>query len=51
MKIQIFADADSVAWQVATLIAAEAPTAVAERDRFIIAFGGEMGITNITQTI
>jgi hypothetical protein len=37
MKIEIFADADSLTWQAATLIAAEAPTAVAERDRFIIA--------------
>ena len=51
MKIEIFADADSVAWQAATLIAAQAPTAIAERDRFIIAVSGEMGITNITQTI
>jgi hypothetical protein len=47
MKIEIFADADSVAWQAATLIAAEAPTAVAERDRFIIV----IGITSTTQTI
>jgi 6-phosphogluconolactonase/glucosamine-6-phosphate isomerase/deaminase len=51
MKIEIFADADSVAWQAATLIAAEVPTAVAERDRFIIAVSGVIGITNITQTI
>jgi hypothetical protein len=51
MKIEIFADADSVAWQAATLIAAEAPTAVAERDRFIISVSGVIGITNITQTI
>jgi len=51
MKIEIFADADSVAWQAATLIAAEAPTAGAERDRFIIAVSGVIGITNITQTI
>jgi hypothetical protein len=52
MKIEIFfADADSVAWQAATLIAAEAPTAVAERDRFIIAVSGVIGITNVTQTI
>jgi hypothetical protein len=43
MKIEIFADADSVAWQVATLIAAEAPTAVAERDRFIVAVSGWSG--------
>ena len=48
MKIEIFADADSVAWQAATPIA---PTAVAERDRFIIAVTGVIGITNITQTI
>jgi hypothetical protein len=51
MKIEIFADADSVAWQPATLIAAEAPTAVAERDRFNIAVSGVIGITNIAQTI
>jgi hypothetical protein len=51
MKIQIFADADSVAWQAATPIAAQAPTAVTERDRFIIALSGVIGITNITQTI
>jgi hypothetical protein len=29
----------------------KAPTAVAERDRFIIAVSGVIGITNITQTI
>jgi hypothetical protein len=51
MKIEIFADADSLAWQAATLIAAEARTAVAERNRFIIAVGGVIGITNITQAI
>ena len=51
MKIEIFADADSLAWQAATLIAAETRTAVAERDRFIIAVSGVIGITNITQTI
>ena len=44
MKIEIFADADSVAWQAATLVAAEASTAVAERDRFIIAVGGVAAI-------
>jgi hypothetical protein len=51
MKIEILADADSLAWQAATLMAAEARTAVAERDRFIIAVRGVIGITNITQTI
>ena len=51
MKIEIFADADSLAWQAATLIAAETRTAVAERDRFVIAVSGVIGITNITQTI
>ena len=51
MKIEIFADADSVAWQAATLIAAEAPTAAPKRDRFIIVVSGVTGITNITQTI
>ena len=51
MKIEIFADADSVAWQAATLIAAQAPTAIAERDRFVIAVSGVIGITNITQGI
>jgi hypothetical protein len=51
MKIEIFADADSVAWQAATLIAAEALTAVAERDSFVIAISGVIGIANIMQTI
>jgi hypothetical protein len=51
MKIEIFADADSVAWRAATRFAADAPTAVAERDRFIIAISGVIGVTNITQTI
>jgi 6-phosphogluconolactonase len=40
MKIEIFADADSVARQAAAIIAAEARTAVAERGRFIMAVSG-----------
>jgi len=40
MKIEIFADADSVARQAAALIAADARAAVAERGRFIFAVSG-----------
>ncbi len=40
MKIEIFADADSVAREAAKIIAAEARTAVAERERFIMAVSG-----------
>lgn len=40
MKIEVFADADSVARQAATLIAAEAQAAVAVRDRFVMAVSG-----------
>ena len=40
MKIEIFADADSVARQAAAIIAAEARTAVAERGRFVMAVSG-----------
>jgi 6-phosphogluconolactonase len=40
MKIEIFADADSVARQAAAMIAAEARTAVAERGRFVMAVSG-----------
>jgi 6-phosphogluconolactonase len=40
MKVEIFADADSVAQQAATFIAAEARSAVAARGRFIMAVSG-----------
>ncbi len=40
MKIEIFADSDSVARQAAALIAAEARAAVAKRDRFVMAVSG-----------
>jgi 6-phosphogluconolactonase/glucosamine-6-phosphate isomerase/deaminase len=40
MKIEVFADADSVARQAAALIAPEARATVAERVRFIIAISG-----------
>jgi 6-phosphogluconolactonase len=40
MKIEIFADADSVAGEAATLIAADARAAVAEGGRFIFAVSG-----------
>src|SRR5258707_12508614 len=40
MKIEIFADADSVAQEAAKFIAAEAQAAIAERGRFIMAVRG-----------
>ena len=40
MKIEIFADADSVAREAAKIIAAEARATVAERGRFIMAVSG-----------
>jgi 6-phosphogluconolactonase len=40
MKIEVLADADSVARKAAALIAAEARAAVAERDRFVMAVSG-----------
>jgi len=40
MKIEIFADAETVAREAAAFIAAEARTAVAERGRFIMAVSG-----------
>ena len=40
MKVEIFADAESVAQQAAALIAAEARAAVAARGRFIMAVSG-----------
>jgi 6-phosphogluconolactonase len=40
MKIEVFADADAVAREAATLIAAEARAAVAQRGRFIMALSG-----------
>src|SRR3984893_15620894 len=40
MKIEIFADAEKVAQEAATFIAAEARAAVAERGRFIFAVSG-----------
>jgi 6-phosphogluconolactonase len=40
MKIEVFADADSVARKAAALIAAEARAAVAKRDRFVMAVSG-----------
>src|SRR5271165_5618131 len=40
MRVEIFADADSVAQQAATFIAAEARAAVASRSRFIMAVSG-----------
>ena len=40
MKIEVFADADAVAREAATLIAADARAAVAQRGRFIMAVSG-----------
>ena len=40
MKVEVFADADSVAQQAAALIAAEARAAVAARGRFVVAVSG-----------
>jgi 6-phosphogluconolactonase len=40
MKIEVFADADSVAREAAGIIAAEARASVAARGRFIVAFSG-----------
>ena len=40
MKIEILADADSVAQEAAAIIAADARSAVAERGRFIMAVSG-----------
>jgi len=40
VKIEVFADADSVARKAAGLIAAEARAAVAKRDRFVMAVSG-----------
>jgi 6-phosphogluconolactonase len=40
MKIEIFADADTVAREAATFIAAEARAAIAERGRFVMAVSG-----------
>src|ERR1700674_1433331 len=40
MKIEVFADADSVAREAAAIIAAEARASVAARGRFIAAFSG-----------
>lgn len=40
MKIEVFADADAVAQEAATIIAAEARAAVAARGRFIVAVSG-----------
>ncbi|MGA8656645.1 MAG: 6-phosphogluconolactonase [Chthoniobacterales bacterium] len=40
MKIEIFADADSVAREAAKIIAADARAAVAERGRFVMAMSG-----------
>ena len=40
MKIEIFADADSVAREAAAVIAADARAAIAERGRFIMAVSG-----------
>src|ERR1700722_3962480 len=40
MKIEVFADADAVAREAATLIAAEARAVVAQRGRFIMALSG-----------
>jgi 6-phosphogluconolactonase len=40
MKIQVFADADAVAREAASIIAAEARAAIAERDRFVMAVSG-----------
>jgi 6-phosphogluconolactonase len=40
MKIEIFADADSVAQEAAKFIAAEARAAIAERGRFVMAVSG-----------
>jgi hypothetical protein len=44
MKIKVLADADSVAREAAALIATEARTVVAERDRFIIAVSADPSI-------
>ena len=40
MKVEVFADADSVAKEAASLVAAEARTAVAERGNFVMAVSG-----------
>jgi 6-phosphogluconolactonase len=40
MKIEVFADADSVAREAASIIAAESRASVAARDRFIVALSG-----------
>ncbi len=40
MKVEVFADADSVAKEAAALVAAEARTAVAERGNFVMAVSG-----------
>ena len=40
MKIEIFADAEAVAQQAATILAAEARAAIAERGRFVFAVSG-----------
>jgi 6-phosphogluconolactonase len=40
MKVEVFADADSVAQQAAALVAAEARAAVAERGNFVMAVSG-----------
>jgi 6-phosphogluconolactonase len=40
MKVEVFADADSVAEEAAALIAAEARAAVAERGNFVMAVSG-----------
>jgi 6-phosphogluconolactonase len=40
MKVEIFADADSVAQEAAKFIAAEARAAIAERGRFVMAVSG-----------
>jgi 6-phosphogluconolactonase len=40
LKIEVFADSDSVAREAANIVAAEARKAVAERGRFVVAFSG-----------
>jgi 6-phosphogluconolactonase len=40
MKLEVFADADSVAKEAAALIAAEARAAVAKRGTFVMAVSG-----------
>jgi len=40
MKVEVFADADTVARKAATFVAAEARAAIAERGRFVIAVSG-----------